>query len=608
MSMYYGDSSGKAKKIFIKGSKPSAEDLLESIKSVDGAGSGLDADLLDGKEANAFAASTHGHPEATDSVSGFLPSYDKTKLNRINSKLFIQSPALSGNAANSVKEKSVFSLGDFANEIISDYTTAKTDLSDIILFGSNNIVSNQKNHVFGDFNSVKIVGPNKIIGNSNILSTGITMAVDKEKTGNSATNIVYYQGGISGEAPGGCYFEGTQITFIGLDVADNDRAPDIDIAVGLVTSVDYTQRKITLMGQVSASVLNHGIVLIQKPYKSEDDSGGAFSSSAKIFVAGYNNYDLYSNKNIIIGSNNKNNFYSSVILGDDNFMLDPQDGGTIGGSPYGAIILGHYNKLIGTCYNSGAIGDQNIIKHGGAYALGNDLISSKADSCVVGVGNDYNFEGAFTVGIGTSWSRSNGFRVDSAGKGYFKNGSQTSGADFGEFFEWSDGNPDNADRRGLLVTLDGKKIRPATAADDFILGIISGRPAIVGNAFDEEWTGKFVTDVFGTPVMSLYSYPAEYDEEGRLIRAAYERLWYTISPDYDSSMKYTSRDERQEWDIVGLQGQLVVTDDGSCQSGGYCLPGSDGIATATSDKRGYRVMERKDANHVLVYVHGRIVL
>ncbi len=59
---------------------------------------------------------------------------------------------------------------------------------------------------------------------------------------------------------------------------------------------------------------------------------------------------------------------------------------------------------------------------------------------------------------------------------------------------------------------------------------------------------------------------------------------------------------------MGLMGQLVVTDDGTCQPGGYCLPGADGIATSTEDQRGCRVMERKDATHVLVYVHDRIVL
>jgi len=39
----------------------SASEILTSIKTVDGAGSGLDADLLDGQEATAFAAASHTH-------------------------------------------------------------------------------------------------------------------------------------------------------------------------------------------------------------------------------------------------------------------------------------------------------------------------------------------------------------------------------------------------------------------------------------------------------------------------------------------------------------------------------------------------------------------
>lgn len=38
-------------------------ELLDSIKSVDGAGSGLDADLLDGQHASSFATSGHGHTD-----------------------------------------------------------------------------------------------------------------------------------------------------------------------------------------------------------------------------------------------------------------------------------------------------------------------------------------------------------------------------------------------------------------------------------------------------------------------------------------------------------------------------------------------------------------
>lgn len=42
-----------------------AQELLEKIKTVDGPGSGLDADLLDGKQASEFAASNHTHTPAS---------------------------------------------------------------------------------------------------------------------------------------------------------------------------------------------------------------------------------------------------------------------------------------------------------------------------------------------------------------------------------------------------------------------------------------------------------------------------------------------------------------------------------------------------------------
>lgn len=52
------------------GGGETAKKLLEKIKTVDGSGSGLDADLLDGKEASAFAATEHTHA-ATD-LSGIV--------------------------------------------------------------------------------------------------------------------------------------------------------------------------------------------------------------------------------------------------------------------------------------------------------------------------------------------------------------------------------------------------------------------------------------------------------------------------------------------------------------------------------------------------------
>ena len=54
------------------------------------------------------------------------------------------------------------------------------------------------------------------------------------------------------------------------------------------------------------------------------------------------------------------------------------------------------------------------------------------------------------------------------------------GADYAEYFEWSDGNTESEDRRGISVVLDGNKIREAVAGEEPI-GVISGNPSVVGD-------------------------------------------------------------------------------------------------------------------------------
>lgn len=74
---------------------PPASDLLSEIKTVDGVGSGLNADLLDGQHASAFAAASHDHPlsEISDwpaSVSitevGYLDGVTSSIQTQLNGK------------------------------------------------------------------------------------------------------------------------------------------------------------------------------------------------------------------------------------------------------------------------------------------------------------------------------------------------------------------------------------------------------------------------------------------------------------------------------------------------------------------------------------------
>ena len=211
------------------------------------------------------------------------------------------------------------------------------------------------------------------------------------------------------------------------------------------------------------------------------------------------------------------------------------------------------------------------------------------------------------VGKGTSSARSNAFRVDYTGKGFFANSSSSTGADYAEMWEWQDGNPDGEDRTGRFVAMQGDKIRFATGQDNsFKLGVISARPAVVGDNYADEWQGKYLTDIFGRYLTEHKVYEAveeEIDSDGNMItpaREAYEAEEYILNPDYNGDEEYIPREQRQEWDYVGTHGKLVVIDDGTCQVDGCCYPDDSGIATEAEN--GFYVMERLDDTHIRVYI------
>ena len=209
-------------------------------------------------------------------------------------------------------------------------------------------------------------------------------------------------------------------------------------------------------------------------------------------------------------------------------------------------------------------------------------------------------ETLFMVGYGTSTTNGNAFRVSANGKCRGVSTFTASGADFAELFEWVDGNPDNEDRRGLFVTLDGEKIKIANNGDDYI-GVISGAEAFLGNSASEEWQGKYLTDVFGTRLVQTVEIPAKIDKiTNKVITPAHTVTQYVLNPDYNPNEQYIMRENRKEWGMVGLLGQVVVIDDGTCVVGGYVKPSLNGVGTASDS--GYRVMKRIDETHIKVLV------
>ena len=225
---------------------------------------------------------------------------------------------------------------------------------------------------------------------------------------------------------------------------------------------------------------------------------------------------------------------------------------------------------------------------------------------------------AFVIGNGTSTSaRSNAFRVTYTGATYGLSSFNSSGADYAEFFEWVDGNIDNEDRVGYFVTLDGEKICKAQEGD-YILGIVSGNPCIIGNA-DEDWLNRWEKDDFGRFIkedvitkatdrkmveIPVYDAEGNQTEEMKLEMREVETDeiitgWrYKQNQNYDNTQTYIERKDRKEWDCIGMLGVLSVWDDGTCEVNGYCKATNGGIATKANT--GYRVIKRVNKNIVKV--------
>jgi hypothetical protein len=160
------------------------------------------------------------------------------------------------------------------------------------------------------------------------------------------------------------------------------------------------------------------------------------------------------------------------------------------------------------------------------------------------------------------------------------------GADYAEFFEWDDGNSSDEDRRGYSVVLmSGNKIRKATSSDAAadIIGVISGHPSVVGDAAWSSWGGKFNRDDFGGYIWETYTVTewTEAVEDGDDIEHSYQTDQIPsdvtvpadatvitqdddgntlkrkqVNSSYDDTQTYTPREDRQEWDAVGMVGKL----------------------------------------------------
>ena len=247
--------------------------------------------------------------------------------------------------------------------------------------------------------------------------------------------------------------------------------------------------------------------------------------------------------------------------------------------------------------NSHAEGFRTTASNGSSHAGGHfnvDMTTGGSNTNTAGT--------AFVIGNGTGSSAlSNAFSVQFSGVVKAKSTiTASTTADYAEFFEWLDENPDDEDRVGYFVTLDGDKIRIATNEDDYILGVVSGEPFVLGNGDCDTWNGMFLRDEFRRTIYEPSPKMVEVlDSEGNPtgefeeVEGEFEGTRPKLNPEYDHTQPYISRFDRKEWAPIGMLGVLAVRHDGTAQVNGYVTVNTDGIATACDKnaENSYRVIK-----------------
>lgn len=339
------------------------------------------------------------------------------------------------------------------------------------------------------------------------------------------------------------------------------------------------------------------------------------NDSSKNYVIGYDangNFGWLKNmisdpnakRNYIQGQSNRVETSNNVVIGDGNNIFKKDN----------TTILGGYNNSSPTTYLDANViigwmnGNGNYSPVIGGYnvMIGQGLVISDANNPYLILLGDYNLDAQndylLLVGNGQNkTNRSNALSLDRKTGNLAIAGTMSSaGADYAEFFEWKDGNPEAEDRVGYIVSLDGDKLTFANEGD-YILGVVSGTATVLGDNPEWNWAKRWVTDDFGRIQYEdkVIHHEAE-ERNGETIPAWDETIKApVVNPDYDPNQKYIKRADRPEWSAVGMMGKLYVRDDGTCQVNGYAKP-INGVATASTS--GMRVIERVSDNVIRVVI------
>jgi len=273
-------------------------------------------------------------------------------------------------------------------------------------------------------------------------------------------------------------------------------------------------------------------------------------------------------------------------------------------------VSGGYNNQIVGGFGSVAMGIGGYITGGINYHFGqgsitDGTINSGAKQVVFG-------DGVATTGPA---GKTNTILFDTfAGNGYWDGAADVGPADYAEYFEWDDGNTLDEDRVGYFVSLvsNTEKIE---MSNNNVIGIVSAKPAIVGDSAFFGWQNRYVTDEWGRDLSDEYDmyqiimsgntnnatiyisengtvyseYPNLGNPKGVLYEgSADDKIFIEkttvkrINPSYNPTQQYAPRKNRPEWSAIGLLGKLrvktaeqITGPSVSVNSNGMVINGSD---------------------------------
>ncbi len=610
-----------------------ASDVLAKLKTVDGSGSGIDADLLDGKDSTAFATAAQGikaDNAATQAsfnthLSDYVrqPGYGIT-TGSANTYTVTLSPAPTFAASGYIDGMGVVVKINAVNTGASTLNVNGVGASAIV-DSKGNALTAGKLRLNGVY-SLRFDGTNFVLLGEAIEGSGSKLDADL-LDGKEATAFATAAQGTKADnaLPAASYTASDVLTKL-KTVDGSGSGIDADLldgkeAIAFATAAQGAKADAAAT-QTSFNTHLSDTTKHKQAYNATQLGDYSNAEGYATIAMGYSHAEGYTTTAYGFCSHAEG--YFAEAKGD----ISHAEGATTTASGYISHAEGYSTTASGDY--SHAEGYSTTASNSYSHAEGYYTTANGICSHTMGfynktlTGNLTSFSttsDAFVIGNGTSENtRSNAFRVTFDGKTYGLSAFNSTGADYAEFFEWADGNIDNEDRVGYFVTLDGDKIRKAISTDEYILGVVSVNPSVIGDNYADDWSGKYVTDEWGriqyhnVVVPATYRtvhHAAVYDKNTEtIVTEAYdekviereERTDYVpiLNPDWDSSQEYISREHRKEWSAVGMMGKLLVRDDGTCQVNGFSKPNDAGIATTATN--GYRVMKRVSDEIVQILV------